>query len=436
MLERTPTGPRPLGGGEGAEHPSGADFDEAVLRLVLGGLGDRGRDLKSDNAEARARLAEVRRQCTAAKETLSTAAEAAVTVSLPGYTTTVRLSRREFESLIRPALRDSITMTARVLRGADQPASELAAIVLVGGSHADADRRRPAAARVRGADRAGHPPGVRRGRRCGADRAARRRLRIGRRRPTGRGRRRIGSGRRSSRCRSSRGRGSGASRGGRAAQSLRPRTRATGARTRPAGARGRGAAAEVDESAAAPVEDGTLISAAPVILTPAVDAEDGQPTEALPAADPSSEGAEQMPDHLIFDYFNSVDTDPEDTMPDHAAYLAQPAQAPMPAGAGGPAPTSPGWGPSALPAANAYPPNQPPPARRNGPGRTRATRRASGPRASDLRVSAHRVPVAIHPEGHRPSRTVRAVRAGRAATRQAPADPADRVPDRPAPGGD
>ncbi len=134
VLERTPTGPRPLGGGEGAEHPSGADFDEAVLRLVLGGLGDRGRDLKSDNAEARARLAEVRRQCTAAKEALSTAAEAAVTVSLPGYTTTVRLSRREFESLIRPALRDSITMTARVLRGADQPASELAAIVLVGGS--------------------------------------------------------------------------------------------------------------------------------------------------------------------------------------------------------------------------------------------------------------------------------------------------------------
>ena len=194
VLERTPTGPRPLGGGEGAEHPSGADFDEAVLRLVLGGLGDRGRDLKSDNAEARARLAEVRRQCTAAKETLSTAAEAAVTVSLPGYTTTVRLSRREFESLIRPALRDSITMTARVLRGADQPANELAAIVLVGGSHADADRRRPAAARVRGADRAGHPPGVRRGRRCGADRAARCRLRIGRRRPTGRGRRRCGSG--------------------------------------------------------------------------------------------------------------------------------------------------------------------------------------------------------------------------------------------------
>ena len=133
VLERTPTGPRPLGGGEGAEHPSGADFDEAVLRLVLGGLGDRGRDLKSDNPEARARLAEVRRQCTAAKEALSTDAEAAVTVSLPGYTTTVRLSRREFESLIRPALRDSITMTARVLRGADQPASELAAIVLVGG---------------------------------------------------------------------------------------------------------------------------------------------------------------------------------------------------------------------------------------------------------------------------------------------------------------
>ena len=186
------------------------------------------------------------------------------------------------------------------------------------------------------------------------------------------------------------------------------------------------------------MEDGTLISAAPVIWTPAVDAQDGQPTEALPAADPSAEGPEQMPDHLIFDYFNSVDTDTENTMPDHAAYLTQPAQAPMPAGAGGPTPTSPGWGPSAMAASNAYPPNQPPPRPPQRPGPYPGGQNPQGqrPRVSGPRVSVRRVPAVIHPEGHRPSRTVRAVRAGRVATRQAPADLADRVPDRVAPGAD
>ncbi len=100
---------------------------------MLGGLGDRGRDLKADDPETRARLAEVRRGCTQAKEDLSTEPEAAVTVSLPGYSTKVRLSRGEFESLVRPAVRESIAMATRVLRGAGVQAADLAAIVLVGG---------------------------------------------------------------------------------------------------------------------------------------------------------------------------------------------------------------------------------------------------------------------------------------------------------------
>ena len=133
VLEKTPTGIRTVGQSEGAEHPCGADFDEAIFRLVLGGLGDRGRDLKSDDPETRARLVEVRRGCTQVKEDLSTESEAAVNVSLPGYSTRVRLSRPEFESLVRPAIRQSIAMATRVLRGAGVPADDLAAIVLVGG---------------------------------------------------------------------------------------------------------------------------------------------------------------------------------------------------------------------------------------------------------------------------------------------------------------
>jgi actin-like ATPase involved in cell morphogenesis len=133
VLERTPTGFHTVGPVEHSDHPSGADFDEAVFRLVLSSLGERGRDLSHDNPDARAQLAEVRRRCTQAKQDLSTKEEATVTVSLPGYTTTVRLSRQEFESLNRPALRQSISMTTRALRAADVEAADLAAIALVGG---------------------------------------------------------------------------------------------------------------------------------------------------------------------------------------------------------------------------------------------------------------------------------------------------------------
>ena len=138
---------------------------------MLGGLGDRGRDLKSDDPETRARLAEVRRGCTQAKEDLSTESEAAVTVSLPGYSTKVRLSRREFESLVRPALRESIAMATRVLRGAGVQAADLAAIVLVGGCCRMPIVRDLLQKRVRATAGPGHASGVRRGHRPAVDTA-------------------------------------------------------------------------------------------------------------------------------------------------------------------------------------------------------------------------------------------------------------------------
>jgi Hsp70 protein/WD40-like Beta Propeller Repeat len=133
VLERTTEGTQVLGTSEGADHPSGADFDEAVLRLVLSNLGGRGRDLDQDEPDSRRRLAELKRACTQAKEALSTALEAQVPVSLPGYQTMIRLGRQEFVSLVRPALRESAEMTDRVLRSAGVQGSDLAAIILVGG---------------------------------------------------------------------------------------------------------------------------------------------------------------------------------------------------------------------------------------------------------------------------------------------------------------
>ncbi len=138
---------------------------------MLGGLGDRGRDLKADDPEARARLAEVRRAVHPSQGELSTEPEAAVSVSLPGYATKVRLSRSEFESLVRPALRDSIAMVdpgSAWRRGGPRGRWRRSCW-----SEAVAGCRSSprCSAGIRRADRAGTPSGVRRGRRCGAGRA-------------------------------------------------------------------------------------------------------------------------------------------------------------------------------------------------------------------------------------------------------------------------
>ena len=54
-----------------------------------------------------------------------------------------------------------------------------------------------------------------------------------------------------------------------------------------------------------------MISAAPIVWTPAVETVDDQTT------DPSAPSPEQtMPDHLIFDYFTPADTETEQIMPD------------------------------------------------------------------------------------------------------------------------
>jgi hypothetical protein len=118
---------------EGADHPSGADFDEAIFRLVLSNLGDRGRQLEHDDPDSRNQVTKIKSACTRAKEALSAAAEAQVPVSLPGHSTTIRMSRQEFVSLVRPGLRESIAMATRAIRGAGIQPDELAAIILVGG---------------------------------------------------------------------------------------------------------------------------------------------------------------------------------------------------------------------------------------------------------------------------------------------------------------
>ncbi len=122
-----------LGQPEGIEHLGGIDFDEAVFGYVIRALGDRLKLDRNDPA-AVAGMARLRRECVEAKETLSADSEVSIPVLLPGVQTEIRLTRGEFEAMIRPAVGETIAALRRTLRSADVEPTDLKAVVLVGGS--------------------------------------------------------------------------------------------------------------------------------------------------------------------------------------------------------------------------------------------------------------------------------------------------------------
>lgn len=134
VLEKTETGFAMLGAPEGVEHLGGADFDEALFQLVRRGLGDRLAEADPDDPQTTSGLARLRRDCVEAKEALSSEVEVTVPVTLPGVGTSVRVTRAEFEGLIRPTLQQTVDAMHRALRAAAVTPAELASIVLVGGS--------------------------------------------------------------------------------------------------------------------------------------------------------------------------------------------------------------------------------------------------------------------------------------------------------------
>ena len=134
VLEKTSGGFELLGTPVGIEHLGGIDFDEAVYQRVLAELDVSLLDLAPGDAGLVVALHRLRRDCVEAKEALSSDVECIVPVSLPGISRSVRLSRQEFESLVRPALEDTVAALDRAMRSAGVASEDLDAIVLVGGS--------------------------------------------------------------------------------------------------------------------------------------------------------------------------------------------------------------------------------------------------------------------------------------------------------------
>ena len=123
-----------LGQPEGMERLGGIDFDEAVFQHVADFAGGAVEDVDATDPTALASLARLREDSRAAKEALSSDTEASVPVMLPNVRTEVRLTRSEFEDMVRPRINETITTLMRAIRSAGLGTEEIARVLLVGGS--------------------------------------------------------------------------------------------------------------------------------------------------------------------------------------------------------------------------------------------------------------------------------------------------------------
>jgi hypothetical protein len=109
------------------------DIDDAVFDYVVrqvGGLFD----VDTTDASTAAALARLRAECIEAKEALSYEIEVSIPVFLPNVQTEVRLSRADFEAMVRPLLEETTAALGRVLRSAKLAPTDLSAVLVAGGS--------------------------------------------------------------------------------------------------------------------------------------------------------------------------------------------------------------------------------------------------------------------------------------------------------------
>jgi actin-like ATPase involved in cell morphogenesis len=123
-----------LGRPEGIEGLGGIDFDEAVFSHVDRVLGGKLGELDPSDPHATSAVVRLRQDCVLAKEALSADTEATIPVMLPSVQTEVRLTRGEFETMIRPSIGATIASLRRALESAHVNPEQLSTVLLVGGS--------------------------------------------------------------------------------------------------------------------------------------------------------------------------------------------------------------------------------------------------------------------------------------------------------------
>jgi actin-like ATPase involved in cell morphogenesis len=134
VVRRTAEGFDLYGQPEGIERLGGIDVDAAVFSHVQTALGLQLDTLDRDDPAVMSAFARLRADCVAAKEALSSDTDAVIPVMLPGLATEVRITRSELETMIRPAIRDTIAALRRAITSGGLVPEHVARILLVGGS--------------------------------------------------------------------------------------------------------------------------------------------------------------------------------------------------------------------------------------------------------------------------------------------------------------
>jgi molecular chaperone DnaK len=134
MVRKTEDGFALVGTPEGMERLGGIDFDQAIFAHVADALGGLVQDQDLTDSGALKALTRLRADCRAAKEALSTDTDATIPVLLPNVQTDVRITRDEFEDMIRPRVAETVAALKRAVRSAGISTDDLVRILLVGGS--------------------------------------------------------------------------------------------------------------------------------------------------------------------------------------------------------------------------------------------------------------------------------------------------------------
>jgi YVTN family beta-propeller protein len=123
-----------VGDPEGNERLGGIDFDEAIIQWINYSYGGALAELDMTDPEAAAATAKLRQECVQAKEALSVDTETTIPVLLPTQHFFARLTRQDFEAMIRAPIESTIGTLVRAVHTARLDVHQLAAVLLVGGS--------------------------------------------------------------------------------------------------------------------------------------------------------------------------------------------------------------------------------------------------------------------------------------------------------------
>jgi molecular chaperone DnaK len=130
----SPTAFTLLGRPEGIDRLGGVTFDEMLFEHVCAVAGVPLTQIDPNDPRVVPEVARLRRACTQAKEALSVDTATSIPVALGGVRRSVRVTRAEFEEMIRPDLDRTIEALRRALQSAAVDDTQLDAILLVGGS--------------------------------------------------------------------------------------------------------------------------------------------------------------------------------------------------------------------------------------------------------------------------------------------------------------